>query len=89
MSITISKNRSNWWTFVGLLMTTLLATIAVLWLNSNWPPELSFEWIVAPPIALISILGSLNFAYWLIRPREMSIEISQDYIRINDQPFIR
>lgn len=54
-----------------------------------WPPEFSFPWFLMPILAIGSIVIGINYAYWLLKPREVSIEISKDSIRIIDQPIFR
>jgi len=70
-------------------MAILLGSISVSYIVLMWPPEISFPWFLLPILAIGSIVLGFNYAYWLLNPREVSIEISKKAIRINDQPIFK
>jgi len=88
-TITITQNRSNSWTGFGVLMSFVLLVISVGGMIANRPFEPSFEWILMPILFLGAVIGGGNYVYWLLCPRDCVFSVSDDEIRIEDQPVIR
>jgi hypothetical protein len=87
--ITISQNRSNWWTFVGLIMSVILGSTTCIYIFYMWPPALSFFGLLMPTLAIASTILCINYTYWLLVPKNALFEISEDYIRVSHQPMFK
>lgn len=89
MKTIISQNRSNWWTFLGLIMAIILGTIFCMCIFFVWPPEFSFFWFLMPTLAIASTVLGINYIHWLLVPKNAFFEISNDCIRISHQPMFK
>ena len=89
MSTLITQNRSNLRTFFGFIWAIVFGAITIVSIVRMWPPELSLPWFLMYILAIGTIVVGSICAYWLLNPRDVSIEISKDLIRITDQPILR
>jgi len=87
--ITIQQNRSNGWTAFGVFMAIGLLTASTVGMILNWPMKLSFEWIIMPLLFIGSLVLGFNYTYWIIAPRNAVFYVSDDEIRIEDQPVFK
>ncbi len=88
-AITITQNRSNSWTGFGVLMALVLLIISGGWMIASWPIELAFEWVLLPLLFVGALLLGSNYVYWFFSPRNALFSVSDDEIRVEDQPAIR
>lgn len=68
---------------LGLFLGTIIL------MKDSWPPSLSFEWFLLPCLAVGALLCTINSAFWMLFPRNFTIEIEDDHLSIHEKPLFR
>jgi hypothetical protein len=88
-AVTITQNRSNYWTGFGVLMALGLLIVSAVGMIVSWPIEMTFEWILFSILFLGALVLGGNYVYWLFLPRNAVFSVSAEQIRIEDQPVFK
>lgn len=88
-AITIEQDRCNAWTAFGVFMAIGLFLVSVIGMVLNWPFTISFEWSIILLLFVGSFVASITYISWIVSPKKTIFFVSQDEIRIEDQPSIK
>ncbi|MEJ2158535.1 MAG: hypothetical protein P8X96_24690, partial [Desulfobacteraceae bacterium] len=89
MKTIINQSSSNFWVALALFMTLGLLLGVSLLMKNSWPPNLSFEWFLLPSLAVAALLCIFSQAFWVLFPRNFTIEIGDNYLKIHEKPLFK